>query len=183
MHPQFKDVVTRYSPDITFSDGEWDLTSAEWKSPELLAWLFKESPCKDTVVVDDRWGKYCRHHHGTYYTTEYGAGYEGRLPSMGGKPRHGLFLLVQPRGTHRRLQDGPGIRPHAGGPGQPRRQFPARYRPVRRWHHSACHGRTPAANGRLAKRQRRGNLPHAPRRTRLPVDRRQASGAGLRRVP
>jgi len=74
MHPQFKDVVTRYSPDIIFSDGEWDLTSAEWKSPELLAWLFNESPCRDTVVVDDRWGKDCRHHHGTYYTTEYGAG-------------------------------------------------------------------------------------------------------------
>lgn len=74
MHPQFKDVVTRYSPDIIFSDGEWDLTSAEWKSPELLAWLFNESPCKDKVVVDDRWGKDCRHHHGTYFTTEYGAG-------------------------------------------------------------------------------------------------------------
>jgi alpha-L-fucosidase len=74
MHPQFKDVVTRYAPDIIFSDGEWDLTSAEWKSPELLAWLFNESPCKDTVVVDDRWGKDTRHHHGTYYTTEYGAG-------------------------------------------------------------------------------------------------------------
>lgn len=42
MHPQFKDVVTRYSPDIIFSDGEWDITSAEWKSPELLAWLFNE---------------------------------------------------------------------------------------------------------------------------------------------
>ncbi len=74
MHPQFKDVVTRYAPDIIFSDGEWDLTSAEWKSPELLAWLFNESPCKDTVVVNDRWGKECRHHHGGYYTTEYGAG-------------------------------------------------------------------------------------------------------------
>jgi len=74
MHPQFKDVVTRYSPDIIFSDGEWDLTSAQWKSEELLAWLFNESPCKDVVVVDDRWGKETRHHHGTYYTTEYGAG-------------------------------------------------------------------------------------------------------------
>jgi alpha-L-fucosidase len=74
MHPQFKDVVKRYAPDIIFGDGEWDLTSAEWKSPELLGWLFNESPCKDTVVVNDRWGKECRHHHGTYYTTEYGAG-------------------------------------------------------------------------------------------------------------
>ncbi len=74
MIPQFKDVVTRYRPAIIFSDGEWDLTSKDWHSEELLAWLFNESPCKDEVVVDDRWGKETRHHHGTYFTTEYGAG-------------------------------------------------------------------------------------------------------------
>ncbi|QEH37742.1 Alpha-L-fucosidase [Aquisphaera giovannonii] len=74
MHPQFKDVVSRYRPSIIFSDGEWEMPSADWKSEELLAWLFNESPCKDEVVVNDRWGKETRHHHGSYYTTEYGAG-------------------------------------------------------------------------------------------------------------
>jgi alpha-L-fucosidase len=74
MTPQFKDVVTRYRPSIIFSDGEWDMPSADWKSESLLAWLFNESPCKDEVVVNDRWGKECRHHHGGYYTTEYAAG-------------------------------------------------------------------------------------------------------------
>ena len=74
MMPQFKDVVTRYQPAIVFSDGEWDLPSKDWHSEELLAWLFNDSPCKDEVVVDDRWGKETRHHHGTYFTTEYGAG-------------------------------------------------------------------------------------------------------------
>jgi alpha-L-fucosidase len=74
MHPQFKDVVTRYKPAIIFSDGEWDMPSADWKSEELLAWLFNESPCKEDVVINDRWGKETRHHHGSYYTTEYGAG-------------------------------------------------------------------------------------------------------------
>lgn len=77
MHPQFKDVVTRYKPSTIFSDGEWDLTSAEWRSPELLAWLFNESPVKDEVAIDDRWGKDSRHKHGGYYTTEYTAGLEG----------------------------------------------------------------------------------------------------------
>ncbi len=77
MHPQFKDVVTRYQPSVIFSDGEWDLSSAEWRSPELLAWLFNESPVKDEVVIDDRWGKDTRHKHGGYYTTEYTAGLEG----------------------------------------------------------------------------------------------------------
>ncbi len=74
MHPQFKDVVSRYRPAIIFADGEWDLPSADWKSEELLAWLFNESSCRDEVVINDRWGKETRHHHGGYFTTEYGAG-------------------------------------------------------------------------------------------------------------
>ncbi len=74
MTPQFKDAVTRYSPAVIFSDGEWDMPSKDWKSELLLAWLYNESPCKDEVVVNDRWGKDCRHKHGTYFTTEYAAG-------------------------------------------------------------------------------------------------------------
>lgn len=74
LFPQFKDVVTRYKPAIIFSDGEWDLQSKDWKSEELLAWLFNESPCKEEVVINDRWGKDCRHKHGGYWTTEYAAG-------------------------------------------------------------------------------------------------------------
>jgi alpha-L-fucosidase len=77
MFPQFKDAVTRYQPSIIFSDGEWDMTSAEWHSPELLAWLFNESPSKNEVVIDDRWGKDTRHKHGGYWTTEYTPGMSG----------------------------------------------------------------------------------------------------------
>jgi alpha-L-fucosidase len=74
MMPQFKDVVTRYKPDIIFSDGEWELSSDEWHTPELMAWLFNESPARENVVIDDRWGKETRHKHGGYFTTEYTAG-------------------------------------------------------------------------------------------------------------
>jgi alpha-L-fucosidase len=77
MTPQFKDLVTRYQPSIIFADGEWEMTSKEWKTPELLAWLFNDSPVHDSVVVNDRWGKDTRHKHGTYYTTEYTAGMVG----------------------------------------------------------------------------------------------------------
>ncbi|MCS7024994.1 MAG: alpha-L-fucosidase [Bryobacteraceae bacterium] len=74
MRPQFQDLVTRYHPALIFADGEWDMPSADWGSPELLAWLFNESPVKDDVVINDRWGKDTRHKHGGYYTTEYTAG-------------------------------------------------------------------------------------------------------------
>jgi len=77
MFPQFKDLVTRYKPAIIFTDGEWEMPSDDWHSPELLAWLFNESPVKEDVVVNDRWGKETRHKHGGYWTTEYTAGMSG----------------------------------------------------------------------------------------------------------
>jgi len=77
MFPQFKDLVTRYSPSVIFADGEWELPSEQWRAPELLAWLYNDSPVADKVVVNDRWGRETRHHHGGYYTTEYGAGLPG----------------------------------------------------------------------------------------------------------
>jgi alpha-L-fucosidase len=81
MTPQFKDLVTKYKPSIIFSDGELDLPDSAWKSPELLAWLFNESPVKDEVVVDDRWGNNTRQqNHGAMYTTsEYGSGMDASI--------------------------------------------------------------------------------------------------------
>ena len=71
MIPQMKDLVNRYKPEIIFSDGEWDYPSKDLKSESFLAWLYNESPVKETVVVNDRWGKETRSKHGDYYTTEY----------------------------------------------------------------------------------------------------------------
>jgi alpha-L-fucosidase len=72
--PQFKDLVTRYRPDLLWADGEWDLPWQQWRSPELLAWLFNHAPNEKDLVINDRWGKGVRHKHGGFYTTEYGSG-------------------------------------------------------------------------------------------------------------
>lgn len=71
MIPQMKDLVTSYKPDILWTDGEWDHPHDVWKSTEFLAWLYNESPVKNEVVVNDRWGKDTRGKHGGIYTTEY----------------------------------------------------------------------------------------------------------------
>ena len=64
MIPQMKDLVLRYQPDIFWTDGEWDYPSEKWKSTEFLAWLYNESPVKNRVAVNDRWGKETRGVHG-----------------------------------------------------------------------------------------------------------------------
>jgi alpha-L-fucosidase len=72
MIPQMKDLVTRYTPDILWTDGEWEKSSKDWKSEEFLSWLYNDSPVKDNIVVNDRWGSETRSKHGGFYTTEYG---------------------------------------------------------------------------------------------------------------
>ena len=97
LFPQFKDLVTRYQPSVIFSRRRVGGASETWRSAELLAWLFNESPVRDKVVVNDRWGQETRHEHGGYYTTEYGAGPARRRPSLGREPRHGLLIRLQPQ--------------------------------------------------------------------------------------
>jgi alpha-L-fucosidase len=81
MIPQFKDLVTKYKPSIIFSDGEWEISDTAWQSPKLLSWLFNESPVKEEVVVNDRWGNNTREkNHGSMYTTsEYGSGMDASI--------------------------------------------------------------------------------------------------------
>ncbi len=75
MIPQFKDLVAKYRPSVIFADGEWIMEDTEWSSPEILAWLFNESPVSKEIVVNDRWGRTTRKLHPcTYYTSEYGSG-------------------------------------------------------------------------------------------------------------
>jgi alpha-L-fucosidase len=73
-------------PNITGRpDGEWEHPSELWQSTSFLAWLFNESPVKDDVAINDRWGKDCRSKHGGYYTTEYGKHHEITDPATSRK--------------------------------------------------------------------------------------------------
>lgn len=71
MIPQMKDLVTRYKPDVLWTDGEWAYTADKFKSQQFLSWLYNESDVKENIVVNDRWGKNTRGKHGGFYTTEY----------------------------------------------------------------------------------------------------------------
>lgn len=81
MFPQMKELVEMYKPDIVWTDGEWDYSSDKLRSVEFLQWLFNESSVKESVVVNDRWGKETRSLHGGFYTTEYDLVHTGNSSS------------------------------------------------------------------------------------------------------
>ncbi|XP_037785481.1 alpha-L-fucosidase-like isoform X1 [Penaeus monodon] len=66
--PELHELVNTYHPDVIWSDGDWEANDSYWNSTGFLAWLFNDSPVKDTVVVNDRWGRGIPCHHGSYYT-------------------------------------------------------------------------------------------------------------------
>jgi len=68
LQPQLHDIVNRYKPEIIWADGNWEMYDTYWKSKEFLAWLYNDSPVRDTVVTNDRWGKDDNCKHGGYYT-------------------------------------------------------------------------------------------------------------------
>jgi alpha-L-fucosidase len=71
MTPQMKELITKYQPDVFWTDGDWDASAETWKSKEFLTWLYNESPVKNKVVTIDRWGSGVRFNHGGVYSPEY----------------------------------------------------------------------------------------------------------------
>ena len=69
MEPQFKELVTRYRPDLIFSDGDWDFSADLLKSRELISYYYNTVGAN--AIVNNRWGGGTEH---GFLTPEYSAG-------------------------------------------------------------------------------------------------------------
>lgn len=65
--PDIKFLVNEYKPSVLSADGNEVAYDTYWRSKELLAWLYNESPVKDEIVVNDKWGKGTDCRHGSFY--------------------------------------------------------------------------------------------------------------------
>ena len=63
-----KELAELVEPHVWWSDGDWETNPDYWKSTEFLAWLFNESPAKNYVVTNDRWGQGTGQKHGSFYS-------------------------------------------------------------------------------------------------------------------
>ncbi|KAG5842336.1 hypothetical protein ANANG_G00176550 [Anguilla anguilla] len=66
--PELHELVTRYKPDLIWTYGNAEAPDSYWNSREFLAWLYNDSPVKDSVVTNDEWGAGCSGKHGGYYS-------------------------------------------------------------------------------------------------------------------
>lgn len=68
--PEMYELVNTYQPSIIWSDGDWETFDTYWKATEFIAWLYNDSPVKDEILVNDRWGIGVLCKHGDFYTCQ-----------------------------------------------------------------------------------------------------------------
>ncbi|XP_020804630.1 putative alpha-L-fucosidase [Drosophila serrata] len=67
VRPEQMELVQQYLPEIIWSDGDWEAPAKYWRSEEFIAWLYNDSPVRETVVTNDRWGFGTACMHGDFY--------------------------------------------------------------------------------------------------------------------
>ncbi|KAF0295239.1 Alpha-L-fucosidase [Amphibalanus amphitrite] len=69
--PELYELVNEYQPEVIWSDGSIAAPSSDyWGSKDFIAWLYNDSPVKDTVVTNDRWGPDASCAHGDFFTCQ-----------------------------------------------------------------------------------------------------------------
>ena len=68
MLPEMKELALLAEPHVWWSDGDWEANPEYFGSQDFLAWLFNESPNKETVVTNDRWGVGTGKKHGSFFS-------------------------------------------------------------------------------------------------------------------
>nr|CAD7261604.1 unnamed protein product [Timema shepardi] len=66
--PEMYELVEEYEPDVFWSDGGEGSSVEYWQSREFISWLYNDSPVKDTIVVNDRWGDETMCEHGDFFS-------------------------------------------------------------------------------------------------------------------
>ncbi len=54
MWPEMKELVTKYEPHVLWVDGDWETYPSYWDSQGIMAWMYNESPSRDSIVTNDR---------------------------------------------------------------------------------------------------------------------------------
>lgn len=54
MLPEIKELIETFKPHVLWSDGDWEALPEYFGSEDFLAWLYNDSPVKDTIVTNDR---------------------------------------------------------------------------------------------------------------------------------
>ncbi|CAG2163793.1 unnamed protein product [Oppiella nova] len=65
--PELEELVNTYKPDLIWSDGSGGAHPEYWEAQKFFAWLYNDSPVKDTIVVNDRWGSGTGGKHGDFF--------------------------------------------------------------------------------------------------------------------
>lgn len=72
MRPEVQELVMRYEPEVVWADGDWEKMPRYWDTLNFFSWLYNDSPVKDTVITNDRWGIGVECHHGDFITCQDG---------------------------------------------------------------------------------------------------------------